>query len=396
MRRIWALIVCCIVTTFSSAQFEPGIVGPALALSPANHDRILLYDVASDTFREIDFGARWHIVWDFSPDGCRILFTLSDDATSPARLYSARLDGSDLRELVQYSELPAAQWSIWEPQWSPEGSKIAFRMTRDREQRDGTFEREHHIAWVEADGGEAQFYSVTGAEHEPRWSPDGAWLAYISFEERAAGADINATAVPTIEPPPGTNPAPPTLLSEADLWLVSNDGETKFRLTRFDTGSVRNPRWSPDSELISFTYSPSPNNDTFWMISRLEGAIPTQLNFNWALILDTTWLPDSTQILGAARDFRGASENRLWSIPLVGNADENAAPYIPNVPLTHADYPRFSADGRYLAARSAYALALVDLETGLWRLLDREALANTPPVWSPPAFQGESDCRLSG
>jgi Tol biopolymer transport system component len=129
------------------------------------------------------------------------------------------------------------------------------------------------------------------------------------------------------------------------------------------------------------------------MIANKPGAIPTQLNNQWALIMDTTWFPDSSAILGVARDFHGTKDNFLWRIPLTGNADTDAQRYIPDDNLFFDDYPRFSPDGRWLALRSSYALALVDTRAGTWRLLDDKAIGNTPPVWSPAGFKGEAACQ---
>jgi dipeptidyl aminopeptidase/acylaminoacyl peptidase len=314
------------------------------------------------------------------------LLTLSEGLAF-ARLYSARLDGTDLRELVTYNELPPEAWGVWEPQWSPDGSRIAFTLITEDFGPAGTLEREYHIAWVDPRGGEAQFYSVSGDEHEARWSPDSRWLAYIAYDERVAGANPESTAAPT----PVGGPELP-LLHEADLWVTSSDGEFKFRLTDFPTGSVRGPRWSPNNELIGFTYSPSASNDQFWMIANRPESIPTQLSAQWSLILDTTWLPDSSAMLSAVRDFQSTQDNLLWRIPLIGLADTDATVYLLNPELNFADYPRFSPDGRWLAFRSAYNLALVDTSNNAWNILDEALPGNTPPVWGPADFPGELGC----
>jgi Tol biopolymer transport system component len=372
-------------------NFQGPLTGPLIAVDTAAQDRIVLYDVSNMTRRELSFGPDLHRVWGFSADGCRIALTLDDGSGLPG-LYSARIDGGNLRPLVNYDELPPGNWGVWEPQWSPDGEKIAFTMIRDQPLLDGTTEREYHIAWVDANGGAPQFYSVSGDEHEPRWSPDGGWLAYMAYDERVAGADIQSTAEPTREPAPGQAPPQLPLLREADLWVVSADGETKFRLTTFPVGSARGARWSPDGYLIGFTYSPSPSNDQFWMIAAQPDAIATQLSAEWSLVLDTTWLPDSSAMIAAVRDFQGTSENLLWRIPLVGLADTDATPLV-NPDLGYADYPRFSADGRWLAFRSAYSLALIDTTNQSWAILDEHVIGNTPPVWSPPGFAGELACQ---
>ncbi len=376
MIRKWVLALICLLmaaTAQAAPGFPPGslLKGPLVAADTATQDRIILYDLGTGTQRELSFGTGWQRVWGFSPDGCRILFT-SSNGSQPASLFTAKLDGSDVTELVTAAD----DAGVWEPQWG--SPRIAYTQI----DADG----KHRIAWIDPDTRETGTYSVSGNEHTARWSPDGQWLVYASYEDRVAGADMFSTAEPTR---PG---AVSTTLSEADLWMVSADGSTKYQLTNFPVGSVTMPRWSPDGDLIGFVYSPAANNDQFWMIGAQRGAIPTQLSFQWVLALDLTWLPDSTAMIASARDLQGISENRLWHLPLTGNVDQYAVQYLSDPTLSYADYPRFSPDGRWLALRSEYALALVKTADQSWTWLDNTHLGNTPPVWSPAGFAGEASC----
>lgn len=385
------LFVLC--TCIVKAQGDIPLVGPVVAAVPAAQDRIILYDLGGGAQRELSFGGGWHNFWGFSPDGCQILYTLTD-TSGLGRVYTANIDGTNTRDLVFYTGIPADRWGVWEPQWSPDGSKVAFTMLRDG--FEGSNERLYHVGWVDSSptsDGLPQFYSVSGREHTPQWSPDGAWLAYVSYDERVAGVDIMSTAEPTAEPLPGQQ-ASGVMLNEADIWVVSADGSNKFQLTNFPVGSVSMPRWSPDGEQIGFVHSPSPSNDTLWLVARQSGAIPKQLSFQWSLVLDLVWLPDGTEMLTAARDFHEVRDNRLWRIPLVGNADTDSVTLIDAAQeeVAHSDYPRFSADDRWLAFRNTYALTVIDRNTGDIVLMDDARPGNTPPVWTPTGFNGEANC----
>lgn len=403
--RGFAFILLLFSFSQTSAQ-DTGIPFGAhvLAFDTASQDRVLLYDVDNDQWRTLtpaygttgDFApyGAWTRVWDFTADGCRLLLTMSDGA-APADFYTIRLDGRDLRAPIRYDDLAAGSWGVWEPTASSDGAKIAMTFIREQTGNSGAIVREYRIGWIDAAQAAASraanptLISVSGDEHTPRWSPDGRQLIYVSYEQRVAGADIYSTAVPNSD----TNAA---TLREADIWMVGaeNPDATKFRLTNFPIGSVSMPRWSPDGDLIGFVFSPAPNQDLIWMIGAVQGAAPTQLTRELALALDLTWLPDSSALLTSARYIQNVRENTLWQLPLVLGADTEAREYV-DMRFPYADYPRFSPDGRYLAFRSAYRIALIDLTTGESRWLsppDRVALGNTPPVWSPARFAGESTC----
>src|SRR5690349_21808127 len=166
MRKLIFIVTLLLMSLHvANAQEQPlYLQGPVVAFGTAQMDKIILYDVGAEggARRELNFGDGWHYVWGFSPDGCRILFTLSNDINT-AHLYSARLDGTDMREMVTYSG--TEWWGVWEPVWSPTGL-IAFTMQRYTLKSDGSLERQYHVAWVDGsevlDSGapaEAEFYS---------------------------------------------------------------------------------------------------------------------------------------------------------------------------------------------------------------------------------------------
>jgi dipeptidyl aminopeptidase/acylaminoacyl peptidase len=364
----------------AAAPGTPALAAPLLLLDTPLQEALILRAL-NGSERRLALGSGLHRAWGFSPDGCDILLTYAAEEGAE-RLYRMRLDGTDVRPLVQYDPAAgspplATGWAAWEPVWSPDASRIAFTLIEylpPASSNPLANQPRARTAWVPADGGEVTFYSVSGDEYSPRWSPDGAWLAYMSYE--------------TARAEDGT-----PLAREADLWVVSADAQRKYRLTAFPSGSVSLPRWSPDGDLIGFVYAPSGNNDQLWMIGNAEGALPTQLSYAGTLVIDLDWLPDSSAMLAAMREMQGIAEGRLWRIPLIGNADVDAALYDADAALAHANFPRFSADARYLALRAAYQLVIVDTETGS-RQFFTEYSANTPPHWSPPAFTSEAACAV--
>lgn len=335
---------------------------PLIAFDTAAQDRIVLAEAETGRERVLSFGPAAQRVWDFSPDGCRLLLTMSRGG-APARLYTARLDGGDLREAVALG----ADEGAWDAAFSPDGTQILFTLSRPEAGREATGGRSHRIALADAATGVVSTLSVSGDEHTPRWSPDGQWIAYTAYETDSTG------------------------IRAADLWVASSSTAARTRLTDFPSGSVTMPRWSPDGELIGFIYSAEPSRDTVWMIGNAVGALPTQLSFAPALALDLTWLPGGAAMLANLRDFRGELSNRLWQIPLVGIADYDAQLFPPAAAVAYPDYPRFAPEGGLLALRSAYTLLLAALPGGEAAPLPA-SMGNTPAIWSPAGFAGESAC----
>ena len=156
------LITTLLVLPPIQAQFEPPLNGPIIATTPAQQDRILLHDLGSEGYvRALEFGSGEIHVWDFSPNGCRILFTQDTDSIGLPKIYSAALDGSDVLALVSgtvrneddTADLPESQWGIWEPDWSSQDI-IAFTLyRRERNTRTGEMEQTSHIAHVPGRGG---------------------------------------------------------------------------------------------------------------------------------------------------------------------------------------------------------------------------------------------------
>lgn len=377
-------------------QHQLPLVGPFIAVTPASHDAIHLYDIATGETRVLSFGYGEHHVWGFSPNGCRVLFTLDREGLGLPMLYTANLDGTDVQSMVRYDERPAGSWGAWEAVWSSQ-NRIAFTLIEQTPSSSGDVRLTYRLATINGTTPNAPlFYTERLNEPmSPQWSPDGIWLAYVRYQDRVPGADLLSTAIPTNPPPPDVTPVAPPLISDADLWVVSADAQDHHALTDFPVGSVRAPRWSPDGTLIAFIYSPTPTNDLFYMIANQQGALATQLNFEWQSIHDMIWKLDGSSLVSTMRGFRDITRWGLWSIPLIGNADEGAISFLTDTdasPFGIIASPQFSPDGRYLAFRSQYRLVIYDLAQNTWQMLDHTSAGHSAPVWMPASFVGESAC----
>ena len=112
------------------------------------------------------FAPRW------SPGGTRVLWYKTDDHVGPGEIWTS-VDGT-LTKVVSCRHSPC----VWDPEWSPDGSQIAFA-------------RGPSIMVVNADGSHLHQLSscpnCTGLESGPTWSPDGSHVAYAASDSNYDG-----------------------------------------------------------------------------------------------------------------------------------------------------------------------------------------------------------------
>jgi serine/threonine-protein kinase len=160
---------------WSGVQIAPD--GRRLAFSLTNTANVDLwtYDVGRGALtRLFDPGSARDPVW--TPDGKRLVYASSRGG--PRNLYWQRADGSG--EATRLTTSPNAQYPA---SWHPSGRVLAFAEARPQTGSD--------LLILPVDGDEASgwkpgtptvFLSGPAAEQQPRFSPDGRWLAYESNE----------------------------------------------------------------------------------------------------------------------------------------------------------------------------------------------------------------------
>ena len=113
--------------------------------------------------------------------------------------------------------------------WSPRGDEIAFLSNHEL---DPDANNNSDIFAVTTNGRIRQITTTNGCEYEPRWSPDGKWIAYT-----ATSRDVT-----TID----------SIAEDTHVWVIDAQGGRGRDLTSSQDRRAHSPRWSTDSQDILF------------------------------------------------------------------------------------------------------------------------------------------------
>jgi TolB protein len=177
----------------------------------------------------------------------------------------------------------------------------------------------------------------------PSWSADGRHLAYVSFENRR---------------------------SEVFVYSVFTD--QRERVAAFE-GINAAPAWSPDGKSLAVTLSRGGNADIYLL--ELVSKKLTQITRNTAIDTEPVWMPDGDSLVFTS----GRSGNpQIYRVSVNGEDRPQRLSF-------EGDYnasPAISPDGRSIAMvhrnRGNYSIAVLDLKSGLFRVLTDGRLDEGP------------------
>ncbi|MBK9765705.1 MAG: PD40 domain-containing protein [Chloracidobacterium sp.] len=119
-----------------------------------------------------------------SPDGNHVVYTVSNEVMTAdkseyvTQIWLATSDGKE------NTQLTFADKSSTNPKWSPDGKWIAFTSTRK--------DNKNNLFFLRANGGEAEMATdLKGSIGDFDWSPDGKWVAYSMTDAKSDEEEKN-------------------------------------------------------------------------------------------------------------------------------------------------------------------------------------------------------------
>lgn len=291
-------------------------------------------------------------VW--SPDGERIAFVSARNrggrlgiflGSRPIEIYVFGQDG-DLFVMPAFGGTARKLADdAYDPTWSPDGSRLAFRSVHEGEWR-------LYTAVLET-GEITRLDGVEPRALEPAWSPDGRWIAYVGGASAATGWDI---------------------------FLVPATGGKPVQLTHDRTSIALAPTWSRDgSSIIYSSNRAGPLNLWRLPIDRMTGRAtgpPERLTTGIGEDIDPSVSPNGSTISYAT--VRTAPD--IWVVDVAARQLRQLTSE-----TTVEDFPRLSSDGRHL---SFYSDRTGAEEVWVMRLSDGELTrisrqGGTQNAWFP-------------
>ena len=214
--------------------------------------------------RSISLTPRW------TPDGTRIAFTCYATAggVTSAQICMHSMDTGRPVAFARYRGTNSA------PTWSPDGSKLMFM---------SSMHGDPEIFMIDSTGGNLKRVTYSaGADTSPAWNPrTGQQVAFVS----------DRGGIP-------------------QLYLMSADGSNVEKLALPDMGYVIDPSWSPNGQLLAFSWRrPSGNYDIYVMDVATRQLV--ELTRDAARNERPSWAPDGRHIVFESTR---TGSRQIWSM----------------------------------------------------------------------------------
>ena len=331
------------------------------------------------TFTEMPSGIR------FSPDGGRLRFTLKSRASNISSLWQINVEGTNLHPLL--------------PRWKPDAMQCCGDWTHDGR---------YYVFQVQTPGGSMDLWAVSdrsrvfqGTEpvqltNGPVWYMDpvassennrifangellqGELVRYDS-DSRQFVPFLSGVSAGEADFSPDRKWIVYVSYPELRLWRSRVDGSERMQLTDWPTFATL-PRWSPDGSQIAFVGTSFGKPWKIYAVSA-NGGTPKELLPQDREESDVTWSPDGKRVAFGRPSYGmelGTQDIQTYDLTTHQTS---------SVPGSHGLFsPRWSPDGRYLVALTGNSktLMLFDFATRRWSdWLRAEDGTIGYPVWAP-------------
>ena len=241
---------------------------------------------------------------DLSPDQKQMLIARGAAPNIDVFLHEA--SGTPIRKLTDHPNFD------YQPRWSPDGQRLVYVSVRENRQV---------IFTMRPDGSELKQLTASGVQNsEPAWSPDGRRIAFRSerngspeiFVMNADGSDQRAltSGIRAVYPewsPDGSKILfTGTVNNRANIHVMNADGTGQRQLTESATGNSRLAFWSPDGRQIVFNTTRDGNDEIYIMSA--DGSNARNVSNHPANDIPFGWSADGQSILFLSTRDRNARD----------------------------------------------------------------------------------------
>ena len=328
--------------------------------------------------------------YEFSPEGVRFGFGVFNPATFSVKLWSARLDGTDPREILPGLGNSSAECC---GRWTPDGKYFIF----------ATHQNNASSLWALAQ--KARFSrALSGVPMQlttgPLWIHDvlpaknGKQIFIVGTQPKGELVQVD-TKTGRFVPILGGIFASDADYSRDDLWITyvlrpeqtlwrsRADGSERLQLT-FPPMQAILPHWSPDGRQIAFVAS-MPGNPWHIFVMDKDGGVPQVISSSEESQTDPSWSNDGQTIAFSHNPEIAFSHPGLeGDKSYIGMFDVESREITRLAGSEGILAPRWSPDGRYIAALAEdnRVLTLYDMRSRKWKTLLRRQSPVGFVTWS--------------
>ena len=257
---------------FSTLQYTPNFWGTyhLVAINTDGSNRVELTD--NPLYFNL-YPTYAHAYPTYSPDGQKIAFTAWDDYFSYSNPFIMDSDGANKTRLTdkEYWWMPG---NVFNPRFSPDGSKIVYCSYEYSEEEQGLVEQ---ILIIDSDGSNKINLSnfAGGQDYLPQFSPDGSKILFASYR-----ADRND-----------------------EIYVMNTNGSNRVNLSN-NPADDYDHQFSPDGSKIVFTSHREGKTEVYLM--NADGSNPINLSNNPSADELPYFSPDGKKIIfNSYRDGNG-------------------------------------------------------------------------------------------